>query len=98
AMKKNANTGSSFESFLEENDIQDVVDDAAVKKLFALAIRGRMKERNLTQRSVAAAMHTSPAALRRIMDPSNRATTLTSLTKAANAVGCRVELKLINCD
>jgi plasmid maintenance system antidote protein VapI len=53
-----------------------------------------MKERGLTKAAMAQEMHTSRAALDRLLDPENTSVTLHTLQRAAAVVGKRVQITL----
>lgn len=53
-----------------------------------------MQEQGLSKSEMARRMHTSRAALDRLLDPVNGAVTLTTLQKAAVAVGRELHLEL----
>ena len=54
-----------------------------------------MKEQNVSKAEMAKRMHTSRAALDRLLDPNNDAVTLSTLQKAATAVGREIRLELV---
>jgi DNA-binding Xre family transcriptional regulator len=91
---KNPHIGSSLEDFLAEEGILAEVQALAVKKLLAYRIAELMKRQKLTKDTLAKRMKTSRAALDRLLDPENPSVTLTTLGKAACALGrtLRVEL------
>ena len=53
-----------------------------------------MKEKNFSKAEMARRMHTSCAALDRLLDPEYAAVTLNTLRKAATAVGRELRLEL----
>lgn len=53
-----------------------------------------MQERGLTKAAMAHEMHTSRAALNRLLDPENDSVTLQTLQRAAAAVGKRIQITL----
>lgn len=61
--------------------------------------RGRsklqMKEKNFSKAEMAKRMRTNRAALDRLLDPQNNAVTLSTLQKAAFAVGREIRLELV---
>ena len=63
--------------------------------MLARQVAEAMKERNLSKAEMAKRMHTSRAALDRLLDPDNEAVTLSTLQKAAAAVGREIRLELI---
>lgn len=66
----------------------------AVKKVIAYKLLEFMRQERLTKDALAKRMQTSRAALDRLLDPENPSVTLTTLGKAACALGrtLRVEL------
>jgi len=92
-MKKNI--GSTFDSWLREEGIYEEVSAAAIKRVVARQVEAAMKERSLTKAEMARRMHTSRAALDRLLDPENGAITLSTLQKAAAVVGREIRLELV---
>ncbi len=92
---KRENIGSSIDDWLREEGIYEEVTGAAIKRVLARQIEHAMKERQLSKAEVARRMHTSRAALDRLLDPNNESLTLNTLYKAAAAVGRQVRLELI---
>lgn len=92
---KKKNIGSSFDSWLREEGIYEVTTSAAIKRVLARQIEGAMKERNLTKSEMAKRMQTSRAALDRLLDPDNDGVTLSTLQKAATAVGREIRFELV---
>jgi antitoxin HicB len=91
---KRTNKGSSFDEWLKEEGIYEEVTAAAIKRVLARQIKHAMEERRLSKSEVARRMHTSRAALDRLLDPRNSSVTLNTLYKAAAAVGRQVRLEL----
>jgi predicted XRE-type DNA-binding protein len=89
------NKGSPFDDWLKEEGIYEEVSAAAIKRVLARQIERARKERQLSKAEVARRMHTSRAALDRLLDPQNGSVTLNTLYKAAAAVGCQVRLELV---
>ena len=48
-VKKNPHIGSSFESWLEENDIREEVTAAAIKAVIAHQLAAEMKKKKITK-------------------------------------------------
>lgn len=92
---KRENKGSSFDEWLKEEGIYEEVSATAVKRVLARQIEKAMEERRLSKAEVARRMHTSRAALDRLLDPQNGSVTLKTLYKAAAAVGRQVRLELV---
>lgn len=86
--------GSDFNSFLDEQGIREEVDQTAVKRVLALQIQTLMKENNFTKTDMATKLHTSRAALDRLLDPENESVTLQTMNRAAKALGKQLHLTL----
>ena len=92
---KKKHIGSTFDSWLREEGIYEEVSAAAVKRVVARQVEAAMRRRGLTKAEMARRMHTSRAALERLLDPENDAVTLNTLQKAAAAVGRQLRLELL---
>ena len=68
---------------------------AAIKKVLAVQIEEEMRAQDLTKTKIAKRMHTSRAALNRLLDPSHDAVTLSTLQRAASALGREIRLELV---
>ena len=86
--------GSSFDSFLEEENIAVEVKNEAVKRLISYNLLDEMKKQNINKTEMANKMNTSRAALDRLLNPYNDSVTLSILTKAANILGKKLVLQL----
>ena len=91
---KKKNIGSSFDGWLREEGIYEEVTTAAIKRVLARQLEAAMKQQQLSKTEMARRMHTSRAALDRLLDPENDAVTLSTLRKAATAVGREIRLEL----
>jgi antitoxin HicB len=92
---KKRNVGSSFDSWLREEGIYEEVTGSALKRVLARQVEAAMKEKQLSKAEMARRMHTSRAALDRLLDPEYDAVTLNTLRKAAVAVGRELRLELV---
>ena len=92
---KTKNIGSSFDSWLREEGIYEDVSAAAIKRVIARQVEAAMEQNGLTKTEMARRMHTSRAALDRLLDPENVAITLATLQKAATVVGREIRLELV---
>jgi predicted XRE-type DNA-binding protein len=88
------NIGSSFDDFLKEESILESSTAIALKRVIAWQIAKEMKAQNLTKTELAKRMHTSRAALNRLLDEHDASLTLTTLASAAAALGKKVNLQL----
>lgn len=95
ARSRNPHHGSSLDDFLREEGILEEVEAAALKRAFALAIADEMTKQNLKKSTFARQLHTSRAALDRLLDPANTAVTLATMTRAAKTLGKKVRLELV---
>lgn len=91
---QNAHFGSSFESWLDEQDIRAEVTAAAIKSVIAAQLEIAMKDRGLTKTQMAQLMQTSRAQIDRLLDPDNTSATLETLIRAAKVVGRELRLEL----
>jgi antitoxin HicB len=91
---KAAVSTETFDDFLESENLLATCEEDAIKEIIADQIRAAMKEQGLTKTAMAARMHTDRRQLDRLLDPSNPSATLSTLKRAAAAVGrsLRVEL------
>ena len=87
--------GSDFDDFLKEEGIYELSTTAALNKVLAMQIEAEMKAQQLTKTSMAKRMHTSRAALNRLLDDSDTSLTLTTLASAASALGKGVKIELV---
>lgn len=65
------NIGSGFDEFLSENTTLDEATAIAIKCVIAWQIEPKMKVQNLNKTTMAKKMHTSRAALDRLLDESD---------------------------
>jgi len=92
---KRQNIGSSFDSWLKEEGIYEEVTARAIKRVLARQVEAAMNEKKISKAEMARRMRTSRAALDRLLDPENDGVTLSTLQKAASAVGREIRLELI---
>ena len=88
------NIGSSFDDFMQEESLLDSSTAVALKRVIAWQIDQEMKAQKLTKTELAKRMHTSRAALNRLLDENDASLTLTTLASAAAAMGKKVNLQL----
>jgi hypothetical protein len=92
----NPHIGSSFDEYLAAEGILDACEEQAIKELLAEQVARAMQEQGLTRTAMAARMQTSRAALNRLLDPTNPSVTLHTLQKAAQVIGKRLRLELVD--
>jgi antitoxin HicB len=90
---KKKHIGSKFDDFLEEEGILEECKEEAAKRVLVWQLEQEMKKQNLSKEEVAKRMHTSRAAVNRVLNP-RQPSTLRSLTAAARAVGKRLSVSL----
>lgn len=88
--------GDTLEAFLGEVGVRDEVYAIAVKRVIAWQLEQARKARHLKKTQLANAMGTSRSQLDRVLDPSNTAVSLDLLSRAAQAVGKKLNLELVD--
>jgi len=91
---KKKHIGSNFDEFLREESLLEYSTAIAVKRVIAWQIEREMEKQNLTKTSLAKRMHTSRAALNRLLDESDTSLTLITLASAATALGKIIKFEL----
>lgn len=91
---KKTSIGSNFDSFLREEKMLEHAHAVAIKRVIAHQIAEEMKQRKLSKTEMADKMKTSRAALERLLDPSNSSVTLSTLERAASALGKKLKVEL----
>jgi DNA-binding Xre family transcriptional regulator len=87
--------GSSFDDFLTEEGIAEDVENGAVKKLIAYQLQEALVAEHMSKTELASRLHTSRAALDRLLDPNNDSVTILTLKRAAAALGKKLRLELV---
>jgi len=97
-VRKNRKTmdhsGSSFDSFLEQEGIREDVEAVAIKRVLAWQLEQAMQKQRKTKQAMARQLHTSRSQLDRLLDPRNVSVTLDTITRAARALGKRVIIRV----
>jgi hypothetical protein len=84
----------TLDDFLKEEGIYEEVCLRAAKKTLALKLQREMKKRRVTKSTMARRMHTSRAAVNRLLNPDIVAVELSTITKAAIALGKELTIAL----
>jgi hypothetical protein len=92
--KRTDHSGSSFDSFLEEEGIREEVEAVAIKRVLAWQFEQAMQKQQKTKQAMAKQLHTSRSQLDRLLDPRNISVTLDTITRAARALGKRVIIRV----
>ena len=79
--------GENFDDFLHEEGLLEEVEAVAIKRVVSFQIAQEMKRRKVTKTEMTHGMKTSRAALERLLDPDNPSVTLSTLERAASALG-----------
>ena len=87
--------GDTLDSFLEEEGLLAEAEAIAIKRVIAYQISLLMDEQDLSKAEMARRMQTSRAAVSRLLDPNNESATLSTLEKAAFALGKRLQVALV---
>jgi antitoxin HicB len=91
---KKEHLGSSFDDFLREEHLLEISEATAAKRVIAFQIAKEMRRRKLTKSEMASLMKTSRPALERLLDPANPSVTLSTLERAASALGKKLKVEL----
>ncbi len=95
-MKLNKNSiGSSFNDFLEEENILADSEAVAIKRVIAFEVEKAMKEEHITKTEMAKRMNTSRSSITRLLDPFNDSITLATIESAVAAIGKRVQIQIV---
>jgi len=87
--------GSSFDDFLEEENILAESDAIAIKRVIAFEVEKSMQEKHITKTEMAKRMGTSRSSLTRLLDPLNNSITLATIETALAAIGKRVQIQIV---
>src|SRR2546425_12686157 len=91
--KRTGHSGSTFDSFLEQEGIREEVEAVAIKRVVAWQLEQAMQEQRKTKQAMARQLYTSRSQLDRLLDPRNVSVTLDTITRAAKALGKRVIIR-----
>ena len=92
--KKVDHSGSSFESFLEEDGIREEVEVLATKRVLAWQFTQAMRKKNKIKLAMALECHTSRSQLDRLLDPNNVSVSLDTFSRAAQVLGKRLTIRI----
>jgi antitoxin HicB len=96
--RKNGNrtdhSGSTFDSFLENEGIREEVEAVAIKRVLAWQLEEAMRKQQKTKKAMAAQLRTSRSQLDRLLDPQNASVTLDTMSRAARALGKRLIVRV----
>ena len=92
--KSHPHIGSNLEDFLREEGRLEEATAIAIKRVLAWEFQQAMEKANVTQAEMARRMKTSRAVIRRLLDQNDSSITLSTISKAATALGKNIRLKL----
>ena len=84
----------TFDDFLAEQGLLEDAEEVAIKRVLAWQIAEAMKQQGITKKAMAERMQTDRRQLDRLLDPNNPSVTLSTLRRAANAVGRTLRIEL----
>jgi antitoxin HicB len=90
----NRHIGGDFGDFLRGEGLLDDAEAVATKRVIAFQIAQEMERGHITKAELARRMKTSRPAVERLLDPANPSVTLSTLERAASAVGKRLQVQL----
>jgi antitoxin HicB len=93
--KTNPHIGSSFDDFLEEENLLTAANEIAIKRVIAWQLQQEIESKHMTKTEMARAMGTSRAAVDRLLDPDNTSVTLNTLDRAARVLGKSIKIELV---
>jgi antitoxin HicB len=91
---KGSISAESFDEFLAEQNLLAEAEDVAIKRVLAWQIAEAMKAEGLTKTTMAARMKTDRRQLDRLLDPENKSVTLSTLRRAATALGRKLHVEI----
>jgi antitoxin HicB len=92
--KRIDHSGSTFDSFLEEEGIREQTEAVAIKRVLAWQLERAMQKQKKTKQAMARQIRTSRSQLDRLLDPRNASVTLDTIARAARAVGKRLIIRM----
>ncbi len=88
------NIGSNFDDFLKEEDLFDEAEAVAIKRVLVFQLQKELEHKHITKTNMAKTLHTSRAAVDRLMDPTNISVTLKTMVKSAHALGKKIKITI----
>lgn len=88
--------GSSFDDWLDDENINQEVTAIATKRVISWQIEQAMKEQQLNKITLAKRMHASRSTLDRLLNGDDTSLNLLTLANVANALGKTVKIELVD--
>ena len=87
--------GSTFDDFLEEENILTEVEALATKRVIAYQIQQSMENKKITKTEMAKRMGTSRSSLNRLLDPLNTSVSLATIESAVVTLGKKLSIQIV---
>jgi DNA-binding Xre family transcriptional regulator len=97
-MVNKKHVGQNFDDFLIEEGIYEEVQLNALKKTIAHQVKNMMEENGIRKTEMAKRMKTSRSSLERLLNEESHNVTLSTISKAAEVLGKRIEFSLVDID
>jgi len=94
-MSKNKHIGSSFDEFLDSEGLLEASAAVAVQRVIAWQVAEAMRAAKVSKSALAKRMQTSRSQLDRVLDETDTGLTLDTLSRAATALGYRIQIDLV---
>jgi predicted XRE-type DNA-binding protein len=92
--KKGLISAETLDEFMDSQGLLEEAQEVAIKRVLAWQIAEAMKEQGMTKTAMATRMRTDRRQLDRLLDPENPSVTLSTLLRAAEAVGRTLRIEL----
>jgi len=86
--------GSTLDDWLTEEAMLEETEARALKSVIAMVIEEQLKTLALSKTALAEKLHTSRAAVNRLLDPNNTSITLHSMVKVMHVLGKKLHISI----
>ncbi|MDE0678761.1 MAG: Fis family transcriptional regulator [Gammaproteobacteria bacterium] len=86
--------GQTFDDFLRDQGAYEKTTEQAVKRVLAFQLTEAMKRQGISKVEMARRLCTSRSQIDRLLDPAHDGVTISTLSRAAKAVGRELRLEL----
>lgn len=93
---RNKHRGSSLDDFLEQEGVLAEFQARAVKEVVAWQLAEAMRDQKISKKGLAERMGTSRTQVDRVLDPAAGNVTIETLQRAAEIVGQRLKVELVD--
>lgn len=93
-MQLKPNMKSDFDEFLKNEGIFTEVEANAIKRVISYQIEQEMKKQKINKSQMAKLMHTSRSSVDRLLNPTNKSLTISTLEAATQALGKRLNISI----